>query len=1649
MKKVLKVLAIIILTLLLILGIVIYGIQTPFGQNLLTSQVNTFLRKKLRSNVNIEKIRFDIPDWIVLEGVFFADMQGDTLLSGRKIRMDLDMYNLIKGDVGINSVEVDGLTANIHRSLPDTVFNFQFIADAFASAPDPADTLASEPLNMRLDKIILKNIRLTYKDAVIGTDASTRIDSAYIAFKAFNPTTSTYHPSQVFLKKSEAALRLYEALPVKAAPSPPADPSDTLNINVGDIDIQQFKWSFIDETSGLTNGVELGRLKGHVNKVHVASQNVDIRDVLIDNMDAFAAFEKKKQLVPAATSKDVPPADMSASAATPGWTARIGTLTLIDNALRYDDHNSPAIAKGMDYAHLAISKLNVSLKDFLFSDDNIAGNLAAASFREKSGFGINKFTTNFAYGAKQTYLKDLLLTTSNTTLRDELILKYNNLNELSNDPSKVQVTLNLKDSKVGFADILHLVPDLSQTPPFEKNPNGNVSGSARVSGTVDDLNIANARFKMIDATVLDLSGNIKGLPDPDKLGLNITLKELSTTKANLVSMLPDSTLPASIELPDSIRIVGSAKGNMANMDLTTTINTTFGSGTFSGNLKNITDSIRAEYNGDLAFENFDMGRLLKQPPEELGKLTLNTNLSGTGYAMGTMQANITGNIASASVKGYTYNNLTLDGGIDHGKANVKANIEDGNINLRLNGQADISQEFPTASGTMEIDQLDLTALNLYADSLAVKGKVKFDFPSTNPENPIGTVDIADLMLTHHGRPIGVDSVHMALSDSAGTKMAEVASPMLKLNMSGNYNYNILADAVLTEVGQHLKSPDLTYTEVSEPVNISISATLNNHPAIGIFVPQLQEMRGVRFDARLDNRADSSLVAMLQLPLMSYDSIRTEGVKIDFFNHTSQAGMNATLNQLSTGGFRMQNASLQTDIADNNIRYDFIVRDSVQTERHALNGNIAVDGSHYSLSFRDGLLIDYNPWQTPSEGFIEYAPDSVWVNNIAFLREGQSLRINSKDEAANSPLDITMQNIDLGPLVAAFTQDTTLLNGILNGDMEVQNFMTTPSFTGSFDIRDLALMQIPLGELKVETDNKKEKDIAIDLSLIGQGNDVKMTGHYFLEKKDNIDFNLDLKSFSGKTVEAFSFGEIQKATGNLSGKAVITGSTDSPKLNGALLFNDFAFNVTQLGSRYRLDQQKIDLKGQQIVFNNFILKDSLDQSLRVNGNVNIANLPDVAYDLKIDTKNFVALNSTQKQNEMFYGKAMINADLTVKGKGANSIVDGKVKVNPGSNITFVMLDEVSEAGDAAQGVIQFVDMSDSTPTAEVPEMEASKKVTNDFVTQITVDLDVDDKSQFTVVLDELNGDNIKLKGNAQMTAGVAPNGEMFLLGAYDVTQGSYDITLEILKRKFDIQKGSNLIWSGDPMKADLNITASYSVMVDPGSISTNLTGGRKVPIDVQIIITGNLSNPNITFNVTPSSDVSQDLAKEIQGQPFWINMNDNPSEVNKQAFALLLTNRFITDQSSKGVDINSSAEAIARQSVSQLLSDQLNNLAGDLVKGVDVDLDLNSTTDQTAGARTDLNVGVSKAFLNDRLKISVGKNFELENSGGANGSTEVFDNIALDYSLSRDGRYLFRAYRKNQYQSILEGFIIETGVSFIVTADYDLLKEFFKKQQDEN
>src|SRR5690606_3986166 len=126
-------------------------------------------------------------------------------------------------------------------------------------------------------------------------------------------------------------------------------------------------------------------------------------------------------------------------------------------------------------------------------------------------------------------------------------------------------------------------------------------------------------------------------------------------------------------------------------------------------------------------------------------------------------------------------------------------------------------------------------------------------------------------------------------------------------------------------------------------------------------------------------------------------------------------------------------------------------------------------------------------------------------------------------------------------------------------------------------------------------------------------------------------------------------------------------------------------------------------------------------------------------------------------------------------------------------------------------------------------------------------------------------------------------------------------------------------------------------------------------------------PTIAFDINlqeENSGVSQDVTSLVNTRLSQIR--EDESELNKQVFALIVLGRFVAENPFASAAGGGGAESMVRNSVSELLSSQLNNLAGDLIAGVELNFDLQSTDDYSTGSlqnRTDLNVGVSKRLLN--------------------------------------------------------------------------------------
>ncbi len=128
------------------------------------------------------------------------------------------------------------------------------------------------------------------------------------------------------------------------------------------------------------------------------------------------------------------------------------------------------------------------------------------------------------------------------------------------------------------------------------------------------------------------------------------------------------------------------------------------------------------------------------------------------------------------------------------------------------------------------------------------------------------------------------------------------------------------------------------------------------------------------------------------------------------------------------------------------------------------------------------------------------------------------------------------------------------------------------------------------------------------------------------------------------------------------------------------------------------------------------------------------------------------------------------------------------------------------------------------------------------------------------------------------------------------------------------------------------------------------------------------------------------------------------------------------------------------------------MAGSLIAGVDLSFGVTSGEDYSTGVqqnRTDLSVGLSKHLFSDRLTVSVGNDFNLEgqNQPGQK-TTDIAGNLSVNYKLTQDGRYLVRAYRKDEF-IVIEGQVVETGVGFSLTYEYNRFKELFAKKSKQD
>ena len=1019
--------------------------------------------------------------------------------------------------------------------------------------------------------------------------------------------------------------------------------------------------------------------------------------------------------------------------------------------------------------------------------------------------------------------------------------------------------------------------------------------------------------------------------------------------------------------------------------------------------------------------------------------------------------------ASAELKGYAYKNLVIDGTIINQDIVFTAKMNDPNIQFNMNATANIKTKYPAVNFTLNIDALNLQKLNLHDSDFRFRAKIAAHMPSTNPDSLIGNLTASNLVIMANGKSYRLDSVNVIASIDGEQKNLSIKSEVLTATLNGKYTLTEIGNTLTNEINRYFKIGDGKELPVTKAQNFTFNLTMTNQPIIHEFLPTLTYLDPVHLKGSFNSEA-GGLNMEASTAKIIYSGTSVENINMLVNSGEKALDYSLNLDKASTSTYIINKTSLTGKVENNSISINLDVKDQGEKDKYQLAGLLSVIDNQYKLSFNpDGLMLNYDPWTVTPENFIQFGTKGIMAGNLNLSGKGQELSVNSIPQQVNAPLKVDFVNFKMSTLTAIAEKDTILADGIINGNVLLSNPESSPVFVGDLTVKDFSFRADTMGDISLKVNNSEANTYAADINITGKGNDVLLDGNYFVKPagKSSFDFDLDIRKLNLATAEGLSMGNLRNASGDITGKLKVAGTLDAPAIRGDLNFNKAAFNIAKLNSYYTIDNEKLSFTAEGIHFDTFTLVDTAGNKAVIDGSVYTTNYRDYRFGLDVVTDDFRVLNSTKLDNKLFWGKVFLNSNLRIRGDINSPVVEGSVKINKGTNFSVVIPQAAPGVVDR-EGIVEFVNM-------DIPQNKTNPKAVLDSLNtsalkgmEISVNVEVDSSAMFNIIIDEGSGDFLEVQGDARLTAGIDQSGKVTLTGVFEVTKGAYQLSFNFLKRRFVIEKGSVITWQGEPTKADVNVTAVYIANTAPYDLvvsqldeppATLNRYKQRLPFEVTLNMQGELMKPLITFDIklpNRNYSVARDVVDNVQYQ--LTRLKTQPSELNKQVFALLLLNRFVAEnpfESGAGI---SGVESLARSSASKILSEQMNQLAGNLIQGVDLNFDLVSSEDYTSGAmqnRTDLNVGLSKRLINDRLKVSIGSNFELEGPRNTNqNATNIAGNVALDYQLSRDGRYMLRAFRKNEYQGVAEGYLIETGMGFIFTLDYKVFKELFAHKSEE-
>jgi hypothetical protein len=505
-------------------------------------------------------------------------------------------------------------------------------------------------------------------------------------------------------------------------------------------------------------------------------------------------------------------------------------------------------------------------------------------------------------------------------------------------------------------------------------------------------------------------------------------------------------------------------------------------------------------------------------------------------------------------------------------------------------------------------------------------------------------------------------------------------------------------------------------------------------------------------------------------------------------------------------------------------------------------------------------------------------------------------------------------------------------------------------------------------------------------------------------------------------------------GTAKANLTLKGTSKKPDLTGYVILQEADLLFTYLNTRFKINDT-VEVKQDGFYFNNLTVRDETDQTGTVDGWVKHESFKNIRFDASLVANDFLALNTNSAMNTLYYGKAFGTGRVHFFGEPKNMNLEVAMKTERGTRF-FIPLFGAKSVNESE--FITFVKPKGSEDKIELEnEFQVSFKNLS-----LELDIEVTSDAEVQLIFDPKVGDIIKGRGDGDISMSLDKAGNFKMFGDYYINKGEYLFTLQnIINKKFLIQQGGTINWSGDPYQALVNIDAIYNVrtaLYDLMYPDTSDAYKRRIQVDCKLKLTDNLLNPNISFDIDlPNSDerTKTDVRNKIGV--------GNEQEMNRQVFGLLVLNRFFpTEDQNQALQ---QAGGFLSSSTSEMISNQLSNWLSKISNDFDVGLNYRPGDNVTSD---ELQVALSTQLFNNR--IIVDGNVGVANTQSS--SSNIVGDVNIEYKITSDGRLRVRAFNKsNDINALRYNAPFTQGVGLSYGREFDRIGDLFRrrKKKDHN